>query len=84
MIKRRAVKAGLTPDSFSGHSLRAGGATDLFVARVPYFLIKKMGRWRSDAAMLYYRSEEDVCLAVAAAFGLMPKPDGGVAWDIPI
>ena len=84
MIKRRAVKAGLTPDSFSGHSLRAGGATDLFVARVPYFLIKKMGRWRSDAAMLYYRSEEDVCLAVAAAFGLMSKPDGGVAWDIPI
>ena len=56
----------------------------MFVVRVPYFLIKKMGRWRSDAAMLYYRSEEDVCLAVAAAFGLMPKPDGGVAWDIPI
>jgi hypothetical protein len=54
-IKTLADKAGCDGSKYSGHSLRAGGATDLFVARVPYFLIKKMGRWKSDAAMLYYR-----------------------------
>jgi hypothetical protein len=43
----------------SGHFLRSGGATGLFVERAPYPMIKKMGRWKSDAAMLYYRSTED-------------------------
>ena len=73
VIKKHARADGLNDKEFSGHSLRAGGATDLFVMRVPYFLIKKMGRWRSDAAMLYYRSEEDVCLAVARAFGELSR-----------
>jgi integrase len=76
-IKRRVVVLGLDPEKFSGHSLRAGGATDLFVARVPYFLIKKMGRWESDAAMLYYRCEADVTDAVAAAFGKISAQSGG-------
>ena len=58
---------------YSGHSLRAGGGTDLFVARVPYYLIKKIGHWKSDAAMVYYRSEEDVCHAVSMAFSLLSR-----------
>ena len=65
------VMNGGKPEQYSGHSLRAGGATDLFVARTPYYLIKKAGRWKSDAAMLYYRCDEDVCKAVAAAFTFM-------------
>jgi hypothetical protein len=40
---------------YSGHSCRAGGATDLFVAGLPYYIVKKYGRWRSDAALLYFR-----------------------------
>jgi hypothetical protein len=79
VIKKRVSFIGLDPESFSGHSLRAGGATDLFVARVPYFLIKKMGRWKSDAAMLYYRCEADVTDAVAAAFGKISTQSGGGA-----
>jgi len=67
-LKELVRSNGYDPSYYSGHSLRAGGATDLFVARVPYFLIKKMGRWKSDAAMLYYRSEEDVVAAVSRAF----------------
>ena len=70
-IKRMVVMNGGKPEQYSGHSLRAGGATDLFVARTPYYLIKKAGRWKSDAAMLYYRCDEDVCKAVAAAFTFM-------------
>lgn len=67
-IKKLCKKIGLEERNYSGHSLRAGGATDLFVCRVPYYIIKKMGRWKSEAAMLYYRCDEDVRKEVAEAF----------------
>ena len=70
-IKSMAAKNGRQAEDFSGHSLRAGGATDLFVARVPYYLIKKMGRWKSDAVKIYYRSDDDVCYAVSKAFSFL-------------
>jgi hypothetical protein len=69
IIKRVTAAIGLDPTQYSAHSLRAGGATDLFVAQVPYPVIKKMGRWVSDAAMLYYRCDADVWAAVGSAFG---------------
>ena len=43
-IKRMVVMNGGKPEQYSGHSLRAGGATDLFVARTPHYLIKKADR----------------------------------------
>ena len=67
-IKKVAVFLGLNIADYSGHSLRAGDASDLFYKRVPCYLIKKMGRWKSDAALLYYRSDEDVYEAVRKAF----------------
>jgi hypothetical protein len=60
IIKSSVSALGLDPNRFSGHSLRAGGATDLFTSRISYWVIKKMGRWTSDDALKYYRSEEDV------------------------
>lgn len=63
-IKKQVKRLGLDPRRYANHSLRAGGATDLFVARVPYYIIKKVGRWQSDAAMIYYRDDEDVERAV--------------------
>ena len=47
-IKSMAVEHGRLAEDYSGHSLRAGGATDLFVARVPYYLIK---RWDAGRVM---------------------------------
>jgi hypothetical protein len=41
---------------------------DLFASRIPYWVIKKMG-WTSDAALKYYRSEEDVVASVRQALG---------------
>jgi len=70
-IKNMAAKNGRQAENFSGHSLRAGGATDLYIARVPYYLIKKMRHWKSDAAMIYYRSDDDVCYAVSKAFSFL-------------
>lgn len=73
IIKSGVASIGLNPQRFSGHSLRAGGATDLFAACVPYWVIKKMGRWTSDAALKYYRSEEDVVSSVRDAFHRMSQ-----------
>lgn len=75
-IKRAVQRVGLDPTRYSGHSLRAGGATDLFVARVPYFIIKRMGRWVSDAAMIYYRADDDVRRAVRRAFSKAARACG--------
>ena len=64
LVKTVALTLGLDAQLYSAHSLRAGGATDLFAAGLSYTLIKKAGRWTSDSAMLYYRSDEDVVNAV--------------------
>ena len=61
-IKLAVESVGLDGRFYSGH------ATDLFMRKVPYHIIKKMGRWRSDAAMLYHRSDEDVERQVRRAF----------------
>jgi hypothetical protein len=71
IIKELVAAIGLDASKFSAHSLRAGGATDLFAAHVPYPIIKKMGRWASEAAMLYFRSEDEVWAAVGAAFSAL-------------
>lgn len=57
-IKGLAGQVGLDPGGYSGHSFRAGHATDLFNLGVPYYVIKKVGRWKSDTALLYYRDDD--------------------------
>jgi hypothetical protein len=71
LVKTSVASIGLDASQFSAHSLRAGGATDLFAAGVPFAAIQKMGRWVSAAAVLYYRSVEDVWTTVGAAFSVM-------------
>jgi hypothetical protein len=78
-ISHFLLRVGLNPALYSGHSFRAGGATDLFVARVPYPYIKQMGRWRSDAALKYFRDESEVADAVALAFGQRLMSDGALS-----
>lgn len=68
MTKDMVEKLGHDRRLYSGHSYRAGGATDLFIMRVPYPQIKKYGRWASDAAMIYYRDDIEVSATVAKAF----------------
>lgn len=68
-IVKQLTRLGFESEYYSGHSFRAGGATDLFVARVAYHTIKKQGRWKSDAALKYFRDELDIADTVAQAFG---------------
>lgn len=70
MLNKVVVGLGFNPSMYSGHSLRAGGATDLFIIGVPYPKIKLYGRWKSDAALVYYREDIEVSRSVANAFGL--------------
>ena len=67
-VKHMVASVGLPADLSSGHSCRAGGATDLFIVGVDYCKIKKFGRWVSDAALIYFRDEEDVVQRVKQAF----------------
>ena len=68
LIKSTVASIGLDPNLYSGHSCRAGGATDLFAAGVPYYVVKKYGRWSSDTALIYYRCEFSIASQAAAAF----------------
>lgn len=73
-VKRAVRSIGLDPRQFGGHSPRAGGATDLFRAKVFYPNIKKFGRWRSDAALVYYRDEDAVAQAATDGFASLLRP----------
>lgn len=68
-IKKLVRLAGIDGD-FAGHSFRSGGACDLYAANVPIEAIMKMGRWQSNAALLYLRCEEVTALKIAHAFQL--------------
>ena len=43
----------ISPDRFSGHSMRAGGATSLAMRNVPSEIIQILGRWKSDSYRRY-------------------------------
>lgn len=70
-IKKMVSVIGLNLKFYSGHLLRAGGVMDLFVSKVSYPIIKKAGRWKSDAALLYYRDDDDVAQVIAKAFEML-------------
>ena len=46
---------GVNAEGYTGHSFRIGAATAAAWAGVPTHLIKAMGRWSSDAFMVYLR-----------------------------
>jgi hypothetical protein len=50
----------------SGHSFRIGGTTSLLRAGVSPHIIKKMGRWSSDAYLCYWHDLKDLFMDHAA------------------
>ena len=61
-------RTGRDGSTFGAHSGRGGGTTDLFRMKVAYAIIKKFGRWKSDACLIYFRDIEEVASSSAAAF----------------
>jgi hypothetical protein len=56
-----------SPASHSGYSFRSGGASDLADLHVPHELIKSVGRWKSDAYLLYIKLNPQRDSAVLAS-----------------
>ena len=52
-LKRLLGRAGYSPELFSGHSMRRGGATLLFQLGCDPLLIQAVGDWRSDQFLKY-------------------------------
>lgn len=65
-VKSLSKLANLDGD-FAGHSFRSGGACDLYASNVPIEAIMRMGRWKSQAALLYLRCEKITALKIASA-----------------
>ena len=65
-VKALVALAGLDGD-YAGHSFRSGGACDLYASNVPIEAIMRMGRWKSQAALLYLRCETVTALKIASA-----------------
>jgi hypothetical protein len=50
-------KLGFTPDQLGLHSARSGAAMVMYLAGVPVFTIMLLGRWSSDAFLLYIHKQ---------------------------
>jgi len=75
-------KAGLRPKEISARSLRAGGAMALLLGKVDTDTIKLVGRWRSDAMLVYLHvsarpimQQHAPIMVQHGAYALIPGPD---------
>ena len=69
LLRKASAMLGLRI-SWTAHSARAGWATELHMAGVPFPILKERGRWRSDESLriyldtisaLHITENEDVC-----------------------
>ena len=72
IIKRLVQLAGLDPSLYSSHSVRAGAATQAARAGLGPESIKRLGRWRSQAYMVYLRPPPEAYAAFAPALTSNP------------
>jgi len=64
-VKRWLKRIGVNPKEYGSHSLRRGGTTAA-AKNVPTHLLKRHGRWRSDAVFLYIEDDLAQQLSVTA------------------
>eukprot|EP00974_Lingulodinium_polyedra_P090505 8776385-Lingulodinium_polyedra.AAC.1 len=62
-----AEAEGLPPGRFRSHSLRIGGASAMLHATGQFDLVKRFGRWSSDAVHAYLHDSAEQTAGVAAA-----------------
>ena len=70
-LRRDLENCGLQSSRYNGHSFRRGGAQTLAEAGISEDVIKLMGRWLSDAYLLYIKTPPEVIRAA----GLAMEPD---------
>ena len=64
-VRVALLAAGISSEGYAGHSFRIGAATSAARAGVPAHLIKAMGRWSSDAFMVYLRLPPETLASIA-------------------
>lgn len=69
----KGVRANLDPRHFSLHSGRIGGATRLAEMGVSEGVIRKEGRWRSDAFRVYVRANMEQPALVSRVLEARPR-----------
>ena len=70
IVKEMVAMVGLDPAKFSSHSARRGGATSAAAAGNPARLIKRHGRWKSEAVNAYIDDSLDNQLKVSKSLKL--------------
>lgn len=55
MNRLNAITSSLNLDSLKGHGVRIGGTLEYLLRGIPFDVVKSMGRWGSDAFVLYLR-----------------------------
>jgi hypothetical protein len=71
-LRAAAKFLGFSPDDYSSHSLRSGGATAMYHADIPIEDIQRRGRWKSDCWRIYIFGDRN------RARGLMQKMTASV------
>ena len=67
IVKRALASIGIDPKPYGSHSLRRGGATAAAKQKIRMHVLKRHGRWRSDAVYLYITDSAEERLLVAAS-----------------
>ena len=67
LIKSQLRSIGVEPKGYGSHSLRRGGATAAAAKKVRMHILKRHGRWRSDAVYLYIVDAPEEQLGVSQA-----------------
>jgi hypothetical protein len=55
LIDRMCTEIGIPKQHYSSHSMRSGGATELYLAGVPIDVIQRLGRWSPTGSTLQKR-----------------------------
>ncbi|XP_006822639.1 uncharacterized protein LOC102801650 [Saccoglossus kowalevskii] len=74
-IRTLLMQAGIpSAEKYSSHSFRAGAATTAAEANLPDWLIKTLGRWRSDSYQLYIKTPATTLHAVPRILANQAEP----------
>ena len=69
ILETAALAGGAEPGSVGSHSLRIGGASALWAAYKDSALVRRWGRWTSDAFHGYLWESRDAAQDVASRMG---------------